>query len=50
MQIYEKQDVIIGELNCKQLQSRLCTNRERKMKMKLQIIKITFGDIFIKKT
>jgi hypothetical protein len=35
MHIYEKDDIIIGELNCKQLQSQLCTKMERNMKMKL---------------
>jgi hypothetical protein len=42
MHIYEKQDIVFGELNCKQLQSRLCTKMETKTKMKLQIIKIVF--------
>ena len=50
MHIYEKQDIIIGELNCMQLQSRLWTKTERKMKMKLQSIKIILTNFFIKKT
>lgn len=40
MHICEKQDIIIGELKCMPLQSRLWTKMERKMKMKLQSMKI----------
>jgi len=50
MRICEKQDIIIGEINCMQLQSRLWTKTERKMKIKLQSIKILLTNFFIKKT